>query len=75
MPNFKKLMTDKSQNMSGLGIQQNRNIVKNKRLPGIQTGPNLRRNIKKDDEYSVAYKYVPLVRDFSKYGATKIRIC
>lgn len=35
----------------------------------------MRRNIKKDDEFSVAYKYVAPVKDFSKYGAAKIRIC
>jgi hypothetical protein len=39
------------------------------------TGPNLRRNVKKDDEFSVAYKYVAPVKDFSKYGTTKIKIC
>lgn len=50
-------------------------MVKQKRVPGIQTGPNLRRNIKKDDEFSVAYKYTPLVKDFSKYGPAKIKIC
>lgn len=36
--------------------------------------PNIKRPVKKDDEFNTAYKYTPPVKDFSKYGNTKIRI-
>ena len=61
--------------MSGLGLQKGNLPPKKQRVSGIMTGPNLRRNVKKDDEFSVAYKYVAPVKDFSKYAATKIKIC
>lgn len=45
-----------------------------KRFSNIMSGPNLRRAAKKDDEFSVGYKYQPPVKDFSKYPPTRIKI-
>lgn len=68
MPQFRKLMQDKSMSNNLIG---NGKLIKPKK--GISTGPNFKRPFRKDDELSVGYKYTAPVREF-KYGATKIRI-
>ena len=66
--NFKKLMQEKSMSQ-GIGALNSR---RNKKIGPI--GPNIKRQVKKDDEFNTAYKYTPPVKDFSKYGNTKIKI-
>ena len=53
----------------GIGALNSR---RNKKIGPI--GPNIKRQVKKDDEFNTAYKYTPPVKDFSKYGNTKIKI-
>ena len=67
MPQFKKLMQDKSISTNLAGNQ------KLKPKKGISTGPNFKRPFRKDDEFTAAYKYTPPVKEY-KYGPTKIRI-
>jgi len=38
------------------------------------SGPNLKRASKKDDEFTVGYKYTAPTKDFSKYPPTRIKI-
>ena len=67
--NFKKLMQEKSISQ---GINANLGAKKNKKLGPI--APNIKRNVNKNDEFNTAYKYTPPVKDYSKYGPTKIKI-
>ena len=68
MPQFKKLMQDKSipTNLTG-----NHQALKPKK--GISTGPNFKRPLRKDDEFTVPYKYTPPVKEY-RHAPTKIRI-
>lgn len=67
--NFKKLMQEKSMSQ---GISANLGAKKSKKLGPI--APNIKRNVNKNDEFNTAYKYTPPVKDYSKYGQTKIKI-
>lgn len=68
IPQFRKLIHDKSISNN---ILINPKLSKQKK--GISTGPNFKRPFKKDDEFTMAYKYHPPVKEF-KYPPTKIRI-
>lgn len=72
---FRKILHERATSTSQKDGTQNRQPRPPvKRFSNIMSGPNLKRVTKKEDEFSVGYKYTQPVKDFSKYPPTRIRI-
>jgi hypothetical protein len=72
---FRKILHERAASTSQKDVTQTRQPRPAvKRFSNIMSGPNLKRASKKEDEFSVGYKYTQPVKDFSKYPPTRIRI-
>lgn len=67
IPQFKKLVADK-----GFLNQEDNKVLNKKRSAQISTGPNFKRQLKKEEDNNT-YRYVPPVKT-TPYGKAKIRI-
>ena len=67
IPQFKKLVADK-----GFLNQEDNKVLNKKRSAQISTGPNFKRQLKKEEDNNT-YRYVPPVKT-TNYGKAKIRI-
>jgi len=67
IPQFKKLVAEK-----GFLNQEDNKVLNKKRSAQISTGPNFKRQLKKEEDNNT-YRYVPPVKT-SNYGKAKIRV-
>ena len=67
IPQFKKLVADK-----GFLNQEDNKVLNKKRSAQISTGPNFKRQLKKEEDNNT-YRYVPPDKT-TKYGKAKIRV-
>ena len=68
VPQFKKLVFDKnSDNEKGYKSAKGR---LNSNEPGV-----FKRNLKKVDDSNAPYRYAPIIKEYSKYKPTTIKIC